>query len=112
MNFIRDVEKPRLIEPGIQYFLGATLHKCHVLKEKYNNILMNGTIFAIFALIISAILYFSYKGKLTPEERQQRENEKYQYIVSKIKNFQHAKKIAHQDLITNLPLMSSPTHPL
>jgi hypothetical protein len=105
MNFIRNVEKPRLIEPGIQYFLGATLNKCHTFKEKYNNILINGTIFIIFAVVIWTILYFSYKGKLTPEERQQRDNDKYQYIMTKIKNFQHAKKIAHQDLITNLPLM-------
>ena len=112
MNFIRDVEKPKLIEPGIQYFISATLRKCHTFKEKYNNILINVIIFAILAIIISLILYFSYKGKLTPEERQQRENEKYQYIISKIKNFQHAKKIAHQDLITNLPLMSSPIHPV
>jgi hypothetical protein len=32
-----------------------------------------------------------------------REREKQQYILSKIKNFQDAKRIAHQELITGLP---------
>jgi hypothetical protein len=34
---------------------------------------------------------------------QQKDREKKQYILSKIKNFQDAKRIAHQELITSLP---------
>ena len=33
--------------------------------------------------------------------------EKQQYILSKIKNFQQAKRIAHQELITGLPAWDS-----
>ena len=42
-------------------------------------------------------------GKLSEEEVEQKEREKKQYILSKIKNFQDAKRIAHQELITSLP---------
>ena len=30
--------RPRLIEPGVKYFLSASLEQCHILKNKYNNI--------------------------------------------------------------------------
>ena len=34
---------------------------------------------------------------------EQKEWEKKQYILTKIKNYQDAKRIAHQELITGLP---------
>jgi hypothetical protein len=56
-----------------------------------------------FLLILGIILFFKYKGKLTPVEKDMRNRQKQQYILSKIQNFQEAKKSAHQSLITGLP---------
>ena len=50
---------------------------------------------------------YKYKGKLTPSEIQQKNKEKQEYILSKIKIFQNAKRIAHQELITGLPAWES-----
>jgi hypothetical protein len=92
-----------LVEPGIKYFLHETLKKCKDYKEKYNNYLYNAGLFIFFILILGAILLYKYRGKLSTEEMQQKDREKKQYILSKIKNFQDAKRIAHQELITSLP---------
>jgi hypothetical protein len=48
-------------------------------------------------------LFYKYKGKLTPVEIEKKNKEKQQYILSKIQNFQKAKRIAQQELITGLP---------
>jgi hypothetical protein len=102
MNY-DEFSKPLLVEPGIKYFLHETLKKCKEYKEQYNNYLYNAGLFIFFTLILGAILLYKYRGKLSMEEMQQRDREKKQYILSKIKNFQDAKRIAHQELITSLP---------
>jgi hypothetical protein len=102
MNY-DEFSKPLLVEPGIKYFLHETLKKCKEYKETYNNYLYNAGLFIFFMLILGAILLYKYRGKLSTEEMQQKDREKKQYILSKIKNFQDAKRIAHQELITSLP---------
>jgi hypothetical protein len=54
-------------------------------------------------MVIGTILYVKYKGKPTPLEKEKKNKEKEQYILSKIKNYQDAKRIAQQELITGLP---------
>ena len=63
-----------------------------------NIVLMSG-----FFILLGLILLYKYKGKLTPAEKINKNNEKKQYILSKIKNYQDAKLRAQQDLITGLP---------
>ena len=102
MNF-QEFSKPLLIEPGVKYFLSETLKQCKDFKDKYYNTLFNISLaFALF-FIIAIILLFKYKGKLTPAEKDMKNREKQQYIVSKIKNYQDAKLHAQQNLITGLP---------
>jgi Na+-transporting NADH:ubiquinone oxidoreductase subunit NqrC len=98
-----NVSKPSLVEPGVKFFLKETLKQCRDFKEKYNNTLYNVGLFAVLILIIICILIYKYKGKLTPVQMEQKEWEKKQYILTKIKNYQDAKRIAHQELITGLP---------
>jgi len=99
MNFT----KPVLTEPGVKYFLDQTLKQCHIVKDKYYNYLFNMGLFIFFIIILVIILFWKYKGRLTPLEIDKKNKEKQQYILSKIKNLQQAKKIAHQELITGLP---------
>ena len=48
-------------------------------------------------------MLYKYKGKLTPEELEEKDRQKKQYILSKIRNYQQAKLREQQDLITGLP---------
>jgi hypothetical protein len=103
MSLGENSSKPLLIEPGVKYFLDNTLKQCHIFKTNYNNIMLNIGLFAIFILILGTVLLFKYKGKLTPTEKKQKDNQKKQYILSKIKNYNDAKKMAQQELISGLP---------
>lgn len=102
-SFVYEYTKPRLTEPGVKYFIGKTLQQCHNFKEKYQNTILNIGLLVLFLTILGILLLYKYKGKLTPEEIEQKETIKKQYILSKIKNFQDAKIRAQQELITGLP---------
>lgn len=99
--------KPRLVESGVKYFLNETLKQCHKFKQNLHNWMFNIGLFIVFSLILVIILIYKYKGKLTPIEKQKKDREKQQYILSKIQKFQEAKKQAHQELITGLPKWDS-----
>jgi hypothetical protein len=95
--------KPKLTEPGVKYFLYQTLKQCHIVREHFHNMIFNIGLCIAFFLILGIILLYKYKGKLTPVEIEIKNKEKQQYILSKIKNFQQAKRVAQQELITGLP---------
>jgi len=95
--------RPMLTEPGVKYFINETLKQCHRFKEQYQNMMFNIALFFLFFIILGILLLYKYKGKLTPEEIEQNESLKRQYILSKIKNYQDAKIRAQQELITGLP---------
>jgi hypothetical protein len=95
--------RPHLTEPGINYYLNETLKQCHIFKINHNNTVINISLLVGFILILASILLYKYKGRLTREEVNKKNKEKQQYILSKVKNFQEAKRSAHQDLISGLP---------
>ena len=98
-----DSPKPALTEPGVKYFLHQTLKQCHNVREKFHNTIFNIGLFIAFLIILGLILLYKYKGILTPVEIERKNKEKQQYILSKIQNFQQAKRRAQQELITGLP---------
>ena len=102
MDF-NDFERPRLTEPGTKYFLNETLKQCHIYKSNYYNLLINIGLFVGFLIILGLILLYKYKGRLTQIEKQNKDKEKQQYILSKIKILQETKKAVHQELISGLP---------
>jgi hypothetical protein len=99
--------KPKLTEPGVKYFLHQTLKQCHIVRDNFHNMIFNIGLFIGFLLLLGLILLYKYKGKLTPVELDKKNKEKQQYILSKIQNFQQAKRIAQQELITGLPAWES-----
>jgi hypothetical protein len=99
--------KPSLTEPGVKYFLHQTLKQCHITRDNFYNLAFNIGLLIAFLLILGFILFFKYKGKLSPIEINKKNKEKQQYILSKIQNFQQAKRKAHQELITGLPAWDS-----
>ena len=96
-------KRPMLTEPGVKYFINETLKQCHHFKEKHQNMIFNIVLLVSFFIILGILLLYKYKGKLTPEEIEQKDLLKKQYILSKIRNFQDAKIKAQQELITGLP---------
>ena len=106
MDF-EDFSKPTLTEPGVKYFLHQTLKQCHIVRDNFHNMVFNIGMLIAFLLILGLILLYKYKGRLTPIELEKKNKEKQQYILSKIKKFQQAKRIAHQELITGLPNWNS-----
>jgi hypothetical protein len=102
-NIQNDFSKPLLVEPTTKHFLNETLKKCREFKNRYNNFIFNLSLTVFFVVVLGSVLYFKYKGKPSIKDIKKRENDKYQYILSKIKNFQDARRIASQDLITSLP---------
>jgi len=95
--------RPMLTEPGVKYFINETLKQCHQYKEKYHNLNFNIGLLVVFFIILGILLLYKYKGKITPEEIEEKELQKKQYILSKIRNYQDAKTKAQQKLITGLP---------
>jgi hypothetical protein len=102
MNY-DNFSKPILTEPGVKYFLNETLKQCREFKITYNNSILNISLFVIFFIILGALLLIKYKGKLTPSEKDMKNKEKQQYILTKIKNYQDAKQQYREELITGLP---------
>ena len=102
MNF-DEFSKPMLTEPGVKYFLSATLKQCNEFRNKYNNVLMNIVLFVSFLVGLGLILLYKYKGRLSPSEKARQDREKQEYILTRIKHLQENKRRAHQELITGLP---------
>ena len=102
MDYV-NIKPPILVENGVKYFLNETLKQCHIFKEKYHNWIFNIGLLLFFLTILGCILIYKYKGKISPMEKQRKDREKQQYILSKVQKFQLAKKQAHQELITGLP---------
>jgi cytoskeletal protein RodZ len=95
--------KPNLVEPGVKYFLSETLKQTHLFRLKHYNSIYNVGLLCAFLLILGIILFVKFKGRLTVLEKEKKEQDKKQYILSKIKKLQEMKKQAHQELITGLP---------
>ncbi len=102
MNY-DNFSKPILTEPGVKYFLNETLKQCREFKITYNNSILNISLFVAFFVILGSLLLIKYKGKLTPSEKDMKNKEKQQYILTKIKNYQDAKQQYREELITGLP---------
>jgi len=94
-----------LVEPGIKYFLRESLKNCKKYKDYYHNLYFNIFAMGIFVLFFGGLLYYMYKGKLTPIEKNIKKQKQEKYINDKIKNIQRMRDVKkHQkNLITNLP---------
>ena len=86
--------------------MGNILSQCHATRVNvylyvWNIIGLVGTI-----LFIVVVLYFSYKNKATPEEREQRMQKDQEYILSKIRYYKDVRRQL-DSRITNLPVIDT-----
>ena len=96
---------PRLIEPGVRYFLSGTLKECRKFKDNNATILFNLSMAGLFVLLIGGFLFYRYKGKLTPAELEIKNTKKKEYIVSKLHQMAYLRKTQGNanGMITALP---------
>ena len=96
---------PQLIEPGVKYFIGGTLKECRKFKDKHISLLFNVLITALFMSGLAMLLLFRYKGKKTQLEQSIQDNQKREYIMTKLKtiSMEKTKQERNNDMITNIP---------
>jgi hypothetical protein len=96
---------PRLIEPGVRYFLSGTLKECRKFKDRNENIIFNMSMAGLLFILIGGFLYYRYKGKLTPAELEIKNTKKKEYIVSKLHQMAYLRKTQGNTngMITALP---------
>jgi hypothetical protein len=96
---------PRLIEPGVRYFLSGTLKECRKFKDRNESIIFNISMAGLLFVLIGGFLYYRYKGKLTPAELEIKNTKKKEYIVSKLNQMAYLRKTQGNanGMITALP---------
>ena len=99
-----------LVEPGIKAYLNESLKKCHKVKVTYYSYWFNTVLFLGFVAIFGGFLLYMYKGKMTPLEKQQKQERDRRYIMQKINTLQieKEKKLNRNNMITNLPEWEGP----
>jgi hypothetical protein len=112
-NNEKEINKPKLIEPGVKYFFNGILNECNKIKRKNYNLYYNISMFFLFSLILGTILITKYKGNKTKAEIYQKNLKDKEYIMSKLvyynrQNIENNQRIRN-NMITNLPDYSN--HP-
>ena len=91
--------RPNLIEPGVKFFLKSTLKECNKFREKNYTIIYNIALGIGFLVVVSLILYFKYKGHITPEQQSLRLKKEKEYIMTKLVQISDFKRKSSQNLI-------------
>jgi hypothetical protein len=92
-----------LVEPGIESFIQKNLKNCQTFKQEYYNSMINISLFVFFVTFTSAILLYKYKGKPTPQQLEEKNVIKQNYIMDKIQKTHDEKQRLNEELITDLP---------
>ncbi len=106
-NNNNDINKPRLVEHNVKYFLKNVLKNCHTIKQNNYNFYFNSCLLIFFIILFSLILCFKYKGYSTNQELLLKQQKDKEYIMSKLfyynrVNYDNKQKMRN-NMITNLP---------
>ena len=100
-----EFQKPILTDLTTKYYIRNSLKEVRLFKDKYITIIINIILFCVFFLCIGGLLYYKYRGKLTPEEKKIKENQKKRYLFQKLHQISYEKHKEKQNLITDLPII-------
>ena len=106
------MEKTILTEPGVKYFMNEVLKTCKDKKTIFTNSVFNLILFLIFVLIIGGFLYYKYRGKLTPEEKEAKFREQKQDVLMRLNALNvriESTKKGGANMITDLPMWDAPS---
>lgn len=93
-----------LIEPGVRFFYQKTLQGCHRVKETYYNGLYNLGLLIVFFGLAFSILFYKRKARPTLEDREKKKRLQYEYIVSKMRNYQDIRARQSPNIVADLPV--------
>ena len=99
-----EFSKPALTEFNTKFYIRNSLKEVRQFKDKYITIFVNVLLFLLFVGAVGGLLLYKYKGKLTPQEKKRKEQQKKQYLFQKLHQYSYDKQKESQQLITNLPL--------
>jgi len=97
--------KPTLTDLTTKFHIRMSLKETRQFKDKYITLAVNILLFLVFIGLTWGLLYYKYKGKLTPEEKSIKERLKKQYMFQKLHKISYEKQQENQSLITDLPLI-------
>lgn len=100
---------PKLTEPGIRSFVGKSLRDYHKYRDGITSTLFNIIMLVGFVATVSGILYWRYKGRISPKDQALKNREKKEYIFTKLQTLATMKERARPGMITNLPTWNN--HP-
>jgi hypothetical protein len=106
------MEKPVLTEPGVKYFMSEVLKTCKDKKSVFTNNIFNLVLFLIFILIMGGFLYYKYRGRLTPEEKDAKLREQKQDVLARLNALNikiESSKRGSAGMITDLPMWDAPS---
>lgn len=94
---------PNLVDSDVSFFHRKKLQLCHTKKMNYYNNLYNIFLLLMFIIIFISVLYYKYKGKLTPKEKFIKQQKERIHILNKIRSIKIEKQKYNQQIITDLP---------
>jgi len=100
-----ELSKPLLTEGATKFYIRSSLKEVRKFKDKYITILVNILLFVLLLGGVASLLYYKYKGKLSPEEKADKEKQKKFYLFEKLHKISNEKRKEHQNLITDLPII-------
>jgi hypothetical protein len=92
-----------LTEPGIRNYFVQTLQTCKEAKMTYYTRVVNLGLLVGFVVVLGGVLYYKYKGRVSPDLKKTKMEADRLYILNKIKTVQIDRQKQNNMLITNLP---------
>jgi hypothetical protein len=93
----------QLTEPGVRAYFITSLTDCKEMKMKYYTTLLNSGLFVLFCVLLGGILWYKYKGKLTPKQKKSKLEADRIYILNRLKLVDQKRQLDNNVLITGLP---------
>ena len=93
--------KPTLTDLTTKFHIRTSLKQSRQFKDKYITLGVNIALLLLFIGLLCGLLYYKYKGKLTPHEKSIKERQKKQYIFEKLHRISYEKHKENQNLINN-----------
>jgi hypothetical protein len=106
------MDKPILTEPGVKYFMNEVLKTCNERKSLFTNSIFNLVLFLLFVLVVGGFLYYKYRGKLKPEEKEAKLREQKQDVLARLNALNikiESTKKGGANMITDLPMWDAPS---
>jgi len=78
--------------------MNVLLNKCYEQRMYWYSVVFNLGVLAVFVLVAGSILWYCYSHRLTPEEKNRKMRRDQEYILTKIREYQHHKNTQKEQM--------------